>query len=73
MLLGKYFKERFTELGGKVVLEDFYQTGDKDYSAQITKLKAQKKAPDLLFISSGPDDVGTIVKQFRDGGDQDRR
>ena len=68
MLLGKYFKERYTELGGKVVLEDFYQTGDKDYSAQITKLKAQKKAPDLLFISSGPDDVGTIVKQFRDGG-----
>lgn len=68
MLLGKYFKERFTELGGTVVLEDYYQTGDKDYSAQITKLKALKPAPDILFISSGPDDVGTIVKQFRDGG-----
>jgi branched-chain amino acid transport system substrate-binding protein len=68
MLLGKYFKERFTELGGKVVLEDYYQTGDKDYSAQITKAKALKPAPDILFISSGPDDVGTIVKQFRDGG-----
>lgn len=68
MLLGKYFKERFTELGGNVVLEDYYQTGDKDYSAQITKLKALKPAPDILFISSGPDDVGTIVKQFRDGG-----
>jgi branched-chain amino acid transport system substrate-binding protein len=69
LLLGKYFKERFVELGGKVVLEDNYQTGDKDFSAQITKLKGVKKQKaDLLFISSGPDDVGTIVKQFRDAG-----
>jgi branched-chain amino acid transport system substrate-binding protein len=68
LLLGKYFKERFTELGGKVVLEDTYQTGDKDFSAQITKLKGQKAKPDILFISAGPDDVGTIVKQFRDAG-----
>jgi len=69
LLLGKYFKERFVELGGKVVLEDSYQTGDKDFSAQITKLKGLKKdKADILFISSGPDDVGTIVKQFRDAG-----
>ena len=68
LLLGKYFKERFIELGGTVVLEDNYQTGDKDFSAQITKLKAAGTMPDVLFISSGPDDVGTIVKQFRDAG-----
>ncbi len=68
LLLGKYFKERFVELGGKVILEDNYQTGDKDFSAQITKLKGQKAKSDLLYIASGPDDVGTIVKQFRDAG-----
>ena len=68
LLLGKYFKERFTELGGTIVLEDTYQGGDKDFSAQITKLKGQKKAPDLLYIAAGPDDVGTVVKQFRDAG-----
>ena len=68
LLLGKYFKERFVELGGQVVLEDNYQTGDKDFSAQLTKLKGLKAKPDLLFISSGPDDVGTIVKQVRDAG-----
>jgi branched-chain amino acid transport system substrate-binding protein len=66
LLLGKYFKERFIELGGKVVLEDNYQTGDKDYSAQITKLKGQKAMPDIIYIAAGPDDIGTIVKQFRD-------
>jgi len=68
LLLGKYFKERYTELGGQVVLEDTYQTGDKDFSAQITKLKALGSLPDMLYIASGPDDVGTIVKQFRDAG-----
>jgi branched-chain amino acid transport system substrate-binding protein len=68
LLLGKYWKERFTELGGKIVLEDTYQTGDKDFSAQITKLKGQKAKADILYIASGPDDVGTIVKQFRDAG-----
>lgn len=68
LLLGKYFKDRFVELGGKVVLEDNYQTGDKDYSAQITKLRGLKTAPDMLYIAAGPDDVGTIVKQFRDAG-----
>ncbi|MEI7989873.1 MAG: ABC transporter substrate-binding protein [Chloroflexota bacterium] len=66
--LGKYFKERFTEMGGQIVLEDTYQTGDKDYSAQITKVNALPAMPDFLYISSGPDEVGVIVKQFRDAG-----
>jgi len=68
LLLGQYFKERFTELGGQIALEDTYQTGDKDFSAQITKLKALATMPDIIFISAGPDDVGVIVKQFRDAG-----
>jgi branched-chain amino acid transport system substrate-binding protein len=67
-LLGKYFKERFTELGGQIVLEDTYQLGDKDFSAQVTKLKGLDTMPDFLFIASGPDEVGVLVKQFRDAG-----
>ncbi len=67
-LLSKYFKERFTELGGQVVIEDSYQMGDKDFSAQITKLKAAATQPDFLYIAAQPDDIGTIVKQFRDSG-----
>ena len=67
-LLSKYFKERYTELGGQVVLEDSYQTGDKDFSAQITKLKGASTQPDFLYIAAQPDDVGTAVKQFRDSG-----
>jgi branched-chain amino acid transport system substrate-binding protein len=67
-LLSKYFKERYTELGGQVTLEDSYQTGDKDFSAQITRLKGASTQPDFLYIAAGPDDIGTIVKQFRDSG-----
>jgi branched-chain amino acid transport system substrate-binding protein len=67
-LLSKYFQERFTELGGQVVLEDSYQTGDKDFSAQIAKVKAAATPPDFLYIAAQPDDIGTIVKQFRDSG-----
>jgi branched-chain amino acid transport system substrate-binding protein len=67
-LLSQYFKERYTELGGQVVLEDSYQTGDKDFSAQIAKVKASATPPDFLYIAAQPDDIGTIVKQFRDSG-----
>jgi branched-chain amino acid transport system substrate-binding protein len=68
LLLGKYFKERFTELGGNVVLEDTFETGDKDFSTQISKLQALGAIPDVVYISSGPDDIGAIIKQFRDAG-----
>src|SRR4030042_4118022 len=67
-LLSKYFKERYTELGGQVILDDSYQTGDKDFSAEIAKVKAASPPPDFLYIAAQPDDIGTIVKQFRDSG-----
>lgn len=67
-LLQRYFDDRFTEMGGAIVFKSTYQTGDTDFTAQITKLKSLKKLPDILFIASGPDDIGTIVKQVRDMG-----
>lgn len=68
MLLGTYFKERYTELGGEIVLEDTYKGGTRDFSAQIDALRVLDHVPDMLFISSGPDDIGTIIKQFRAHG-----
>jgi branched-chain amino acid transport system substrate-binding protein len=66
--LSKYFTERFTEQGGKMLLEDTYKSGDKDFSAQLTKIKNLQPQPDFVFISAVPDDIGTIVKQARDQG-----
>ena len=65
--LSKYFKERFTKLGGKIVLEDSYMTTDQDFSAQVARLKSTDGV-DGVFASSGPDTAGIIVKQIREAG-----
>jgi branched-chain amino acid transport system substrate-binding protein len=67
-LLGGYFKARFEELGGEILLEDTYEIGDTDYSAQITKLKTLDPQPEMLYIAAGPDEVGIVVKQVREAG-----
>ncbi len=67
-LLGKYFKDAYAKAGGKLLGEETYKTGDKNFSAQITKIKALKTKPNVLYISALPDDIGTIVKQFRQAG-----
>lgn len=67
-LLGGYFKARYTELGGTLVLEDQYDDKATDFSAQIAKIKALPTQPDFYFISAMPYNVGPVVKQFRDAG-----
>jgi branched-chain amino acid transport system substrate-binding protein len=67
-LLGGYFKARFTELGGTLVLEDSYDDKATDFSAQIAKVKALPQQPDFYYISAMPYNVGPVVKQFRDAG-----
>src|SRR5574341_281860 len=67
-LLGGYFKSRYTELGGNIVLEDQYDDKATDFSAQIAKVKALPTQPDFYFISAMPYNVGPVVKQFRDAG-----
>lgn len=67
-LLADYFKDAFEHGGGTVVMEDSYRSGDTSFAAQITKLKALTTAPDFLFISAMPDEIGTIVKQVRQAG-----
>ena len=67
-LLGQYFKSRFTELGGKIVLEESYDDKATDFSAQITKIKALSPTPDFYYVAAMPYNIGPIVKQFRDAG-----
>jgi branched-chain amino acid transport system substrate-binding protein len=67
-LLGAYFKARFTELGGTLLLEDSYDDKATDFSAQITKIKALTTKPDFYYVAAMPYNVGPLVKQFRDAG-----
>ena len=65
--LSRYFKERFTELGGTMALEDVYMTSDQDFSALVARLQSTDGV-DGVFASSGPDTAGIIVKQIREAG-----
>lgn len=67
-LLAAYFKTRFTEAGGKIVLEDSYDDKATDFSAQIAKVKALSPQPDFYYVAAMPYNVGPVVKQMRDAG-----
>lgn len=66
--LSRFYKQRVRELGIKVVLEDFFMMGDKDFSAQIARLKNVTPKPDAIFISSIPNEAGLTTKQIRESG-----
>ncbi len=67
-LLGAYFKSRFTEAGGTIVLEDSYDDKATDFSGQIAKIKALSPQPDFYYLAAMPYNVGPLVKQMRDAG-----
>ncbi|MBW2429840.1 MAG: ABC transporter substrate-binding protein [Deltaproteobacteria bacterium] len=66
--LSKFYKQRIQELGAKLVLEDFFMMGDKDFSAQIARLKNASPKADAVFISAIPNEAGLTVKQIREAG-----
>lgn len=67
-LLAGYFKNRFTELGGSIDLEDTFEDNATDFSAQIEKLKLMPKQPDFYYIAAMPYNIGHIVRQLRAAG-----
>lgn len=66
--LSRFYKQRAKELGMNLVMEDFFMMGDKDFSAQIARLKNASPKPDAVFISSIPNEAGLTTKQIRENG-----
>ena len=64
--LAKYFVAGFTADGGKIVGDENFSHGDKDFSAQLTALKADH--PDGLFVPGYYTEVGLIALQARQLG-----
>ena len=64
--LRQYFKETFAKLGGKIVADEAFKTGDVDFRAQLTKIKAAK--PDVLLMPILYKEVALASKQARDLG-----
>jgi branched-chain amino acid transport system substrate-binding protein len=64
--LAKFFKESFSGGGGKIVAEQNYSGGDKDFNAQLTSIKAAN--PDGIFVPGYYTEVGLIILQARQLG-----
>ena len=47
--LARFFKEGFVKDGGKIIADENYSGGDKDFSAQLTAIKAAN--PDGIFVT----------------------
>jgi len=64
--LAKFFKEGFIADGGAIVAEQNYSSGDKDFSAELTALKAVN--PDGIFVPGYYTEVGLIALQAKQLG-----
>jgi branched-chain amino acid transport system substrate-binding protein len=62
----KFFKDEFTKLGGIIVGEQSYSTGDSDFRAQLTPIRVAK--PDAVYLPGYYQEVALIVKQARQIG-----
>ena len=60
------FKVAFEANGGTIVSEESYNTGDKDFNAQLTKIKNEN--PDVVYLPDYYATVALIAKQLRAQG-----
>jgi branched-chain amino acid transport system substrate-binding protein len=64
--LADYFIQKFKELGGEVVVDQSYQSGEMDFKAQLTQIKGAK--PDAVFVPGYYTEVGLIARQAKQLG-----
>jgi branched-chain amino acid transport system substrate-binding protein len=64
--LANAFIENFTKMGGTIVADESYKTGDVDFNAQLTSIKA--KSPQAIFVPGYYTEVGLIARQTKKQG-----
>jgi branched-chain amino acid transport system substrate-binding protein len=64
--LANFFTREFKRLGGEVVATTYIQTGDQDFTAQISALKAAN--PDLIYAPNYYTEDALLAKQLQDLG-----
>jgi len=64
--LADSFRNQFKAIGAQVVADEAYQSGDVDFNAQITRIKAAN--PDVVYLPNYYNDVSLQAKQLRDQG-----
>ena len=64
--LARSFKQEFVKTGGTILGEQSYTGGDKDFSAQLTAIKAGN--PDVIFLPAYYTEAPLIIRQARQLG-----
>ncbi|HXI11238.1 MAG TPA: ABC transporter substrate-binding protein [Thermoanaerobaculia bacterium] len=64
--LGQFFAQGFAARGGKVVADQSYSEGDRDFRSQLTAIRNAK--PDVIMVPGYYTDVAQIAIQARDLG-----
>ncbi|MCC6147818.1 MAG: ABC transporter substrate-binding protein [Anaerolineaceae bacterium] len=59
--IAEFFKQTYEENGGTVVAFETYTTGDKDFSAQMTKIK--EAGPEVIFLPNYYSEVPLQIQQ----------
>ena len=60
------FVARFEALGGEVIANEVYQSGDTSFEAQLQRI--QTANPDVILLSSFAPEVPLVIKEARDMG-----
>ncbi len=64
--LAQYFTNAFGAMGGRVIAEQAYQSGETDFRAQLTALKAAN--PQAIIVPGYYTEAGLIARQARELG-----
>jgi branched-chain amino acid transport system substrate-binding protein len=64
--LGNLFLKAFGEMGGKVLITAYIQTGDRDFSRQVSEINAVN--PDLIYAPTYYTEDALLAKQIREVG-----
>jgi branched-chain amino acid transport system substrate-binding protein len=64
--LADFFRRTFAELGGEIVADERYTSGDIEFRAQLTTIRAA--SPDAVFVPGYYTELGLIAKQARELG-----
>ncbi len=64
--LADFFRRTFAELGGEIVADERYTSGDIEFRAQLTTIRAA--SPDAIFVPGYYTELGLIARQARELG-----
>ena len=64
--LGNLFLKAFGEMGGKVLVTAYIQTGDRDFSSQLSEVNGVN--PDIIYAPTYYTEDALLAKQIRERG-----